>query len=85
MLIRSDLDAPARPRSWPVAPDLWESAKGEDGRQSPTLREALREAMTQERAAGQAAHLRTASGIALKRNEIPYIWSSLQAISASNC
>jgi hypothetical protein len=55
MLIRSDLDAPARLQCRLGAPDLYESAKWEDGRRLPPIREALRVAMTEECPAGKAA------------------------------
>jgi hypothetical protein len=41
------------------------------------VREALRVAITEEWPARQVADLRTASGSALKPNEIPEIWPSL--------
>jgi hypothetical protein len=85
MLIKSDLDAPARLQYWPVIPDLCESARWEDAKRFQTLREAVQAAVTEECPVGKAAYLLTASGIALKPNEIPVIWSSLQWASTSNC
>lgn len=85
MLIKSDLDAPARLQYWPVAPDLWESARWEDAKRFQTLREALQAAVTVECPAGKAAYILTASGIALKPDEIPEIWSGLQRTAAPGC
>ena len=84
MLIKSDLDAPARLQYWPVVPDLHESARWEDAKRFPTLREALRASQAQECPAGKAAYVLTASGIALKPDELPEIWSRLQADAALN-
>ena len=85
MLIKSDLDAPARLQYWPVAPDLWESARWEDAKRFQTLREALKAAVTEECPAGKAAYILTASGIALKPDEIPEIWSGLQRTATPGC
>lgn len=84
MLIKSDLDAPARLQYWPIVPDLYESARWEDARRFQTLREALRAAVTEECPAGKAAYLLTASGITLKPDELPEIWSGLQGSATSN-
>ncbi len=84
LLIKSDLDAPARLQYWPVIPDLCESARWEDAKRFQSLREALRAAVTEKCPDGKAVYLLTASGMALKPDEIPEIWSSLQAAGASN-
>ena len=78
MLIKTDLDAPARLQYWPIVPDLYESARWEDARCFSSLREALRAAVTETCPEGKAAYLLTASGMALRPNELPEIWSSLQ-------
>ena len=78
MLIKTDLDAPARLQYWPIVPDLYESARWEDARRFASLREALRAAMTEACPDGKAAYVLTASGVALRPNELPEIWSSLQ-------
>ncbi len=83
MLIKTDLDAPARLQYWPIVPDLSESARWEDARRYPSLREAIRAAMTETGPSGKAAYLLTASGMALKPDEIPEIWSSLQVAGLS--
>jgi hypothetical protein len=84
MLIKSDLDAPARLQYWPIAPDLYESARWEDAKQFQTLRDALRAALTEECPAGKAAYLLTTSGITLKPDELPEIWSGLQGAATSH-
>ena len=78
MLIKTDLDAPARLQYWPITLDLYESARWEDARRFSSLREALRAAMTETCPEGKAAYLLTASGVALRPNELPEIWSRLQ-------
>ena len=83
MLIKSDLDAPARLQYWPIVPDLYESARWEDARRFPSLRDALRAAMTEECPTGKAAYVLTASGMALKPDELQEIWSGLQAATSS--
>ncbi len=85
MLIKSDLDNPARLQYWPVAPDLWESARWEDAKRFQTLRDALQAAVTEECPAGKAAYILTASGIALKPDGIPEIWSRLQRTATPSC
>ena len=82
MLIKSDLDAPARLQYWPVVPDLYESARWEDARRFGTLREALQAAVTEQCPTGKVAYLLTASGIALKPDELPEIWAKLQRPAA---
>lgn len=79
MLTKTDLEAPARLQYWPIVPDLAESARREDARRFPSLREAIRSAMTEERPDGKAAYLLTASGVALKPQVLPEIWSGFQA------
>ena len=82
MLTSADFDAPARLQYWPIVPDLAESARWEDARRFPSLREAIRVAMTEDRPDGKAAYLLTASGIALKPQALPDLWTSLQASGA---
>ncbi len=82
MLTQADLDAPARLQYWPIVPDLAESARWEDARRFSSLREAIRAAMTEAQPAGKAAYLLTASGIALKPQALPEIWSGLQATAS---
>jgi hypothetical protein len=84
MLVKSDLDAPARLQYWPIVPDLYESARWEDARRFQTLREALQAALTEECPAGRAAYVLTASGITLKPDLLPEIWSGLQGAGRSN-
>ena len=81
MLPPSDLDAPARLQYWPVGPDLIESARWEDARRFPSLREAIRVAMTEEQPPGKAAYLLMQSGMALKPDQLTEIWSRLQTDS----
>ncbi len=82
MLIKTDLDAPARLQYWPVTPDLCESARWEDARRFPSLREALRTAVTEGCPDGKAAYVLTASGMTLKPSELPEIWSGLERSTA---
>jgi hypothetical protein len=84
MLITSDLDAPARLQYWPIVPDLCESARWEDGRRFLTLRDALRAAVTETCPDGKAAYLLTASGMALKPDDLPVIWSRLQGAATAS-
>jgi hypothetical protein len=78
MVSTADLDAPARLQYWPVGPDLIESARWEDARRFPSLRDALSAAMTEARPAGKAAYLLTQSGLALRPDQVEEIWSRLQ-------
>jgi hypothetical protein len=71
MLIMIALYAPVCFQYWPVAPDLYESVKYEDGRRFLTFQCALRVTMTEECLAGKVACLLTASGVALRPDEIP--------------
>jgi hypothetical protein len=84
MLTKCDLDAPARLQYWPVFPDLCESARWEDAKRFQTLREALRAALTEQCPDGKAAYILTASGMALKPDQLPEIWLGSQGAATSN-
>jgi hypothetical protein len=80
LLIKSDLDAPARLQCWPTIPDLCESARREDAKRFQSLRETLRAAVTEKSPDGKAVYLLTASGMALKPDKIPEIWSAFRLL-----
>ena len=73
MLIKTDLDGPVRLRYWPIVPDLYESARWQDARCFSSVREAVRAAVTERCPQGKAADVLTASGVALRPNELPEI------------
>jgi hypothetical protein len=78
MVMQTDLDAPAHLQYEPLAAQGGSQGAPSDVVEFPSLREAVRWAMTNEAPAGMHAVIRTSSGDVIEPNHLEEIWSSLQ-------
>ena len=78
MLTSTDLDAPAKLLYWNAASVDDEPTGWSEGREFPTLREAIHLAMTEDPPAGKAPFIKAESGFTLRPEMLDGLFASFQ-------